>query len=44
MLFISGLMFGLAIGHVGIVIGARNVKWHHVFIMLALGIITLVSA
>ena len=44
MLFISGLMFGLAIGHIGIVIGARNVKWHHVFIMLALGVMALYSA
>ena len=44
MLFLSGLMFGLAIGHVGIVIRARGVKLYHVFIMIALGIITLVFA
>lgn len=44
MLFIAGLMFGLAIGHVGIIIRARHVKWYHVLIMLALGIMALYSA
>lgn len=44
MLFIAGLMFGLAIGHVGIIIRARGVTWFHVMIMIALGIIALRGA